>query len=230
MDTEIRSERGRRQYGVAKREKSLLAQIPPRQVEALSLKESGMAYYIRPDGATIRETIVLQPNGAPTKHDDGAGDRERLRREKGFEYIGPTLTPEGVRRAVEVMQANRTDYILFLNDEIARADEFIQSSDEPHIRAGQRRRKAQLEALLEEAEAPIDVDGMCKELDEIAQAQKLAILSPEMREAMVSIMGTEMRGLVASVVNSAISPEVKKAGLKQPKGGTDAFIAHEDEA
>lgn len=221
----VRSKRGKQQFGITARPTGLLSQITPRQAEALGLKETGMAYYVRPDGATLREVIILQPNGAPTKHDNGVEARERMRA-KGYEYIGPVLTKEGVQRAVEVIKQNRDDYIMFLNEVIEDAEDVIANADEPTKRSGYRRRKAQAEALLEEAERPMDIDGMVAELEEIAKAQRLAVLPAEMREAMSELLGDQMRALIEKVSQSAVTPEVKQARMRSAKKD---FIDREDE-
>lgn len=156
------------------------------------------AYFIRPDGETIRDALVLSPNGGIPEIDDqrkrarfGANAsyyRERARA-KGLEYIGPVLTPRAVERLVEVIIANREEGILFAEDEIANCTYTIENSDRPEVRDQARKRRGQFQRRLEMLQQPLDAEEMARELNEIAQAQELASLDPKLLRVMERMMG-----------------------------------------
>src|SRR5690349_18207683 len=123
-----RSQRGKRLY-----ERQIVEPI-----DQIRMQPSGVtgawAYYLRPDGATIREALVLYPNGgAPSAIDDPKGKfatnasyfRDRQKR-KGFEYLGQRLDSSAVRKLVQTIEANRPDYILFLEDMIAECEQTLE--------------------------------------------------------------------------------------------------------
>lgn len=156
------------------------------------------AYYLRPDGATIRDALILYPNGGIPDIDN-----ERLRarygtnaeyyrqrqRAKGFEFVGPTLTEPGVRRLVEILADNRDDEILFCEDEAANCADVIKNADRPEIRDQARKRKRLFEHRLEILREPFDPDALLDELTEIARAQMLASVDPNVLRVMRAMIG-----------------------------------------
>lgn len=192
---EPRSERGRRRRGLDVRMLTPLEQIRARP----SATTGPWAYYIRPDGATIRDALILYPNGAklpPTedtrgKYSENAEYYQSRQRRKGFEYIGATLTAEGVRRLIEVLNANKADEMLDLEDQIADCDHDIKNSDRPEWRDNQRKRKAQLERRLAYVTEPLDADALTAELNEIARAQRMSRVSPEVLAVMREMLGEQ---------------------------------------
>src|SRR3990167_3902005 len=141
------------------------------------------AYYIRADGATIGEALVLYPNGGIPDMDVqrmraryGANAeyyRERQRR-RGLEYVGQHLTESGMKRLVEVLESNREEEDLFLQEEIADARDMLKTADIPEVRNQARRRVRQLERRLEMIRTPFDPDELLTELNDIARAEQLA--------------------------------------------------------
>lgn len=156
------------------------------------------AYFIRPDGATIREALVIYPNGGiPEMSDERLRNRyatnseyyrERQRR-KGFEFVGTTLTEAGIRRLVEVLAANREDEVLYCQDEVVNCEATVKTADKPELRDQARKRKRQFERRLETLNQDFDPDGMIAELKEIAHAQMLAKVDPNILRVMRSMIG-----------------------------------------
>lgn len=190
-----RSERGRRR---AARDMQILS--PLEQIRARPSATTGpWAYYLRPDGATIRDALILYPNGAKLpatedargKYSENADYYQARQRAKGFEYIGPVLTAPGVKRLVEVLEANKEDEVLDLEDQIADCDNDIQNSDRPDWRDNQKKRKAKLQRRLEHVRAPLDADALVAELTEIARAQRMARVSPEVLAVMREMVGEQ---------------------------------------
>lgn len=166
------------------------------------------AYYLRPDGATIRDALILAPNGGIPEMDN-----ERLRqrygmnaehyrikaRNKGYEYIGPHLREDGVRRLLEILEANREDEILFLNEELADARDTIKNSDRPDVRDQAKRRVRQLERRIETIEQGFDPDELAAELNEIARAQQMAQVPPAVMRVMRSMIGESNDRLASKI-------------------------------
>lgn len=191
------SERGKRLRGEAEVQRPFdqIRQIPGGNgVDATG----AWAYYIRPDGATIRDALVLCPNGGIPEMED-----ERLRRRygtnaeyyrqrqaaRGLEFVGPHLREAGVQRLVEVLEANRDDEDLFLQEEIADARELVKNSDLPEVRTQAKRRVRQLERRLETIRQGFDPDELIAELNDIARAQQMAQIPPAVLRVMRSMIG-----------------------------------------
>lgn len=195
------SKRGRSRRGFGSGLPSAIEQIRPRPGGLLG---GPAAYFLNPQGATIREVVLIRPNGAPVMRGGrdvaNAQDVQRRMRERGYEYIGPTLTTTAARRLVEVLELNRFDYTLDLTEQIADCDHAIDNSDRPEARDIQRRRKTQLTMLLEQARVPLDADRLVSDLDDIVKAHKLAALNPAIREAIASMVETETDSKVSALV------------------------------
>lgn len=188
-----RTERGRRRRGRDFRVLTPLEQIR----RPLPGVTGPYAYYIRPDGATIMDALILYPNGAtlPAEQDprgrysqNASYYRER-QSNKGFAYVGPTLTADGARLLVQTLERNRPEEILDLEDQIAECQHVIETSDRPEVRDGQRKRRDQLQARLDRVRAPLNADALVKELDEIARAQKMARVDPNILAVMREMVG-----------------------------------------
>lgn len=147
------------------------------------------AYYINPNGSTVREALIISPNGAPMIHNGrDRGNSEMYQttmRARGFEYIGPLLTKEGVARLAEVIEANLFDYILDLKEQIFDVENDIDNSDRPEVRDAQRKRRIQLVRLLEQAQKPLDGPRMVAEYLDVVKAQRLAAIPADIREAVI---------------------------------------------
>ena len=181
-----------------------LEQIRPYQANSVPDKSAG-AYYLRPDGATIADALIWYPNGAihdreydPTgKYSENASYYHERQRRKGFEYIGPVLTVEGVKKLVAVLEKNRESEITRLEDEIAIADYSAQTADIPEVRTQQRRRGGQLRARLDRVKAPLDPEKLVAELQEIANAQEMASVPPQVMRVMKRMLGNINEELIA---------------------------------
>lgn len=186
------------------------------------------AYYIRPDGATIAEALVLYPNGGiPDIDDRRLADRyglnatyyrERQAR-KGFEYVGPVLNEAAMQRLVEVLAANREDEVEFLKEEIADAKDTIKNADIPEIRTQARRRVRQLERRLATIEAGFDPNELLAELKEIARAQQLAKVDPNVLRVMRAMIGEANASMIAHFQQGRTPGEKPPARLQS--GGGD---------
>ena len=181
-----RSQRGRR----ARQPKVLTP------LEQIRMRPGGITgpwgYYLRPDGATIRDALILYPNGGqPDTNRFGINAEYYRQRQaaKGFHYLGQSLSSEGVRLLVETMERNRPDEVLFCEDEIAECQYTIKNSDRPEVRDGQRRRRDQFQARLDMLLAPWDPDALVQELNDIARAQRLAGIDPNVLAVMREMIG-----------------------------------------
>ena len=164
------------------------------------------AYYIRPDGATIGEALVLYPNGGIPDMDDTRlaaryGENAHYYRDrqarKGFEFVGPVLNEAAMKRLIEVLEANREDEVTFLREEISDAKDTAKTSDLPAVRNQAKRRTKQLEKRLAVIEAGFDPDELLAELNEIARAQQLAKVDPNVLRVMRAMIGEVNANLIA---------------------------------
>lgn len=209
----VRSQRGQQLRGSTGGALSVLEQISPRPGGPVG---GPSAYYVRKDGATIREALIVQPNGAPIKGDDGEYEQRRMLK-KGLTYIGPALTLDGIQLLISTLADNRDDYILFLKEEIEVTELDATTSDEPKTRAYQRARCERYRALLKQAEVPLDGEALYAELQAISQAQELAGLPANMREVMLRMVGQ---------VNGRVQEIAKQLGIKETtldQGGSAKF-------
>ena len=167
------------------------------------------AYYLRPDGATIRDALVINPNGGIPDIEDarlrarygtGAPEFRQKEQRKGHTFLGSKLTPEAVGLLVRTMGENREDEILWCQEQIEDADMDIANSDRPEIRDQARKRKRQLQKRIDTMLAPFDADALLSELEEIAHAQMLASVDPNVLRVMRSMVG-EVNEKLAKAVN-----------------------------
>lgn len=215
---EPRSERGRR--------RRVATEVTP--VQEIRWRSPGVngpwAYYLRKDGATIRDALILYPNGAklPQSEDEKGrysrnADYYQLRQaRKGLEYLGPSLTPDAVKRLVETIAANRDDEALDLEDQIAECEYTIKNTDRPEMRDHQRKRKEQLTRRLEFVTRELDAEELSNELNDIARAQRLARVDPKILDVM-----KEMIGEVNERVSNAVALASSKGRRRIDGGGED---------
>lgn len=212
------SRRGTARYGANAGNLSVLDQIVPRPGGPVG---GPAAYYVRLDGATIREALICQPNGAPIKGDDGEYEQRRSAKE-GMVYVGPSLTPDGITLLINTIAKNRDDYVLFLKEEIALTDADSKTADDPKQRAMQRGRCEKYRALLRQAEEPIDGAALLVELEAISQAQELASLPKNVREVMLRMVG-QVNGRVQQIASElGIKPTVLDQGGSVSMGFVDS--------
>src|SRR5512146_944226 len=156
------------------------------------------AYYLREDGATIREALVLYPNGGVPDIDDlrmrdrygtnASYYRERQAR-RGLRYVGQTLNEQAMRDLIAILEANREDEVLDLKEDIEDARDVSKNSDLPEVRSQAKKRIKQLQRRLEMIEAGFDPDELLAELNDIARAQQLAKVDPAVLRVMRSMIG-----------------------------------------
>lgn len=196
----IRSERGQR-----RRNRDMQMLTPLEQIRGRPTGDSGSsfngawAYYINPSGATIRDALILYPNGAQLprnedtkgKFSENAAYYQQRQARKGLTYVGPTLNEQGVRLLVETLEANKQDEILDLQEQIQECDYDIQNSDRPEVRDNQKKRRAQLQRRLKHVEMPINADELISELNSIARAQRMSRVSPETLTVMREMLGEQ---------------------------------------
>lgn len=202
---EPRSDRGRR-----RRARDMRVLTPLEQIRGKPSEITGAwAYYLNPDGATIRDALLLYPNGARLpktedkrgKFSENAEYYQARQARKGYEYIGPTLTDAGVRKLVQVLESNREDEVLDLEDLIAECLHDIANSDRPEWRDNQRKRRDQLQKRLDTVKAGFDPDQLISELNEIARAQRMARVDSNVLAVMREMLGE---------VNAQFSAAVEK--------------------
>lgn len=158
------------------------------------------AYYLRdePGCATIRDIVKLIPNGGVPDLDK---PRERAAfgmnatsyREyysiKGLEYIGQKLTEGAMERVVEIMDRNRQEEIDWCLDQIDEADETIKAGGTQAEREHAQLRKRKLGQRVERLRQPFDADTLVNELKDIARAQMLASVDPNVLRVMKALIG-----------------------------------------
>ena len=168
------------------------------------------AYYIRPEGATIADALTLYPNGG-IPDIDNARLRDRYgtnaeyyrqrQRSRGLEYVGQSLNEAAMKRLVEVLEANRNDEDLFLQEEIADAKDVAKTSDLPQVRNQAKRRIRQLERRLETIRQGFNPDELLAELNDIARAQQLAKVDPNVLRVMRSMIGEVNDKMAAQIAH-----------------------------
>ena len=222
------STRGRRRYDdTVQRPIDQIRQIPGGNGADAT---GAWAYYLRPDGATIRDALILCPNGGIPEMED-----ERLRARygtnaeyyrtrqarKGFEYIGPHLREEGIRKLLQVLLANKEDEILFLQEEINDAKDVVKGSDRPEVRDQGRRRIRQLTKRMETIQQGFDPDELEAELKDIARAQQLALVPPAVMRVMRSMIGEVNERVAAQVAVFQQGKGVAEPAPVRMSGGGD---------
>ena len=229
---EPRSQRGKRLHQEAILRPIDQIPIPPGggSVEATG----AWAYYLRSDGATISDALVLYPNGGVPDVDDPRlraryGENHLYYRERqarrGLEYIGETLTELGVRKLVAILERNREDEILFCEDEIEDCQQVASSADRPEIRDQARRRQRQFAQRLEYLYQPLDPEGLTVELNEIARAQMLAKVDPNVLRVMRSMIGEVNERMAEAIVKFQAGRSTGEgAPARMSKVGADATI------
>lgn len=186
-----RSERGRRKYAERVLEPIDQIRVQPGGVTG------AWAYYLRPEGATIRDALILYPNGGrPSPQDDPKGKfgtnaelYQARQARKGFTYLGQRLDQRAVRLLVETIARNRDDEILYTEDEIAECERIRKSDAPQREREIAAKRLAQWRNRLEYLTQPWDPDALVAELDEIARAQRLANIDPNVLAVMREMVG-----------------------------------------
>lgn len=219
--SEPRTARGRRRALRGMQTLTPLEQIRAVPNSAVGTLTGAWAYYLNPSGATIRDALILYPNGGVPpntvpnwrRYGENADYYRARQARKGLEYVGATLTPEGVKRLVEILQANREEEILDLEDQIADCEQDIKNSDRPEWRDNQRKRRGQLQQRLDYVRAPLDAEALTAELNEIARAQRMSKVSPETLAVMREMLQEQSATFMASLekFKSVTDPEAQRA-------------------
>lgn len=199
-----RSERGKRRYAGGTAILTPLAQI---RVQPQGVT-GAWAYYLRPDGATIRDALILNPNGGVPDLDDrrlqgkygtnAAYFREKAQR-KGRVFLGQQLDERAMRLLVETLAKNRGDEILFCEDEIATCEFNRVNNESQREREIATKRKTQFQRRLDTLRQPFDPDALLAELNDIARAQMLASVDPKVMRVMRAMIGevnSKLEGMV----------------------------------
>ena len=203
-EVESKSKRGQSRYRL--RTLTPLEQI--RMQPGGYQQQGAWAYYQRPDGATIRDALVLYPNGGVPDTDDpkmrakyglNAEYYRNRQANKGFTYLGPKLTEEGMVKLVEVLKANAPDEVLFCQEEIEACERTIETSDTPEVRDQARRRKQQFLQRIAYIQQELDPDAILGELKEIARAQQLASVDPNILRVMKAMLGEVSASLAEKI-------------------------------
>ena len=202
-----RTERGRRRALRGVKTLTPLEQIRAVPNSGPGTLTGAWAYYINPQGATIRDALILCPNGGsppPTtpnyrRYAENAEYYQARQKRKGLEFVGSTLTPDGVRRLVQVLAANRDEEVLDLEDQIEECQRDIENSDRPDWRDNQRRRRDQLQRRLDAVTAPLDPDALIAELNEIARAQRMSKVSAETLAVMKEMLQEQSATFAAAL-------------------------------
>lgn len=233
MTQEVQSKRGQR-----------LRQIKTlTPMEQIRMKPDGVtgawSYYLRPDGATIRDALILYPNGGipdsdnpkmRAKYGTNAEYYQQRQKVKGFEYLGQNLTEAAMKRLVEVLAANAEDEVLFCQEQIADCEGILANSDLPAIRDQARRRRDQFKKRIEYIEQELDPEALSKELNEIARAQQLAGVDPNILRVMKAMIGEVSDSLAAKIARfqqgkpDTEEGQPRRRGRPIKGGDTEAFV------
>lgn len=207
---EPRSKRGKAKYA----EKVL---EPIDQIRVPSGGVTGAwCYYLRPDGATIRDALILAPNGAGEGKFGANKEYFQARaRAKGRIFLGQRLTADGVRKLVEVIAVNRDDEILFVEDEIAEQDAILANAESQREREIAHKRKRQYQVRLETLTQPFDPEALTEELNEIARAQRLANIDPNVLAVMREMVG-EVNAKTAAMVERFANGRTRETDPDEP--------------
>ena len=198
------------------------------------------AYYLRSDPgcATIHDIVHLFPNGGIPDLDNprdraafgtNASEYREYYRLKGFEYVGQKLTEGAMERVVEIMQAARQEEVDWCLDQIDEAEEILKSGGTQQTIDHARLRRRKLQQRIQRLEQPFDPDALVAELKDIARAQMLASVDPNVLKVMKALIGeandalTEkiahfQRGATPDTVSDPDVP-VDPKGLRPARGG-----------
>ena len=228
------SRRGLRDKGLSNTDASPFQQVRRfrRHLTSNDQAEGAYAYYLRPDGATISDVLIVCPNGGRPEIPPGTDQRTANRRrklgtnaeyyrgrnaQKGFEYVGPKLTPEGIKRLVEILEENREDEIDYIDEKIAEAEESFKSTSDPQKRDLERDRVSALNKRRIYLTQKLDVDAMVDELNRISRAHQLASLPPNVLQVMTAMIGEAEQ----KMVNALLPKKVTGAQAASALGNVD---------
>ena len=212
---EPRSQRGRE-----RRQAPVLT--PLEQIRPLPSGTTGAsAYYLRPGGATIRDVLIVYPNGGipesaspkmRARFGMNADEYRSKQRRKGFTYLGTRLDKNSVRLIVEEIAKNRQEAIWEMEDELDECERVIGGDGDPkwiplykQRRAAALKRKATLEAEW-------DPDKLVADLDEISRAQRLANVDPNIRAVMAEMIGEANEKMLAYFSDAKRDPHMVRGG------------------
>ena len=229
---EPRSARGRRRMGV-----SVL-----RPIDQIRMQPNGLTgawcYYLRPEGATIRDALILSPNwGAPDRIADpkgrfgmNANHYRAIAAQKGFVYLGQRLDARAVRLLVETMARNREDEILFCEDEIVNCQAVLDGGATEREKAVAAKRKRQYQTRMETLLAKWEPKALIEELNDIARAQRLSSIDPNLLAVMSELVderNTKLAALVQRFTAGKTAPgadaELVAMGVQTAPGGVRAI-------
>lgn len=226
-----RSRRAQRKY----------AQETPSPIDQIRVMPGGVtgpwAYYLRPDGATIRDALILYPNGGVPDHPDPRmrarygtnAEIYRARQErKGFKFLGSKLTTEGVRMLVDTMARNREEEINFMLDEIDDADRQLGNGMHPEWYHVMRQRKAKAAQRIELLQQQWEPEKLVEELNEISRAQRMASIDPNVLAVMREMVGEVNQKFADSVAHfsrgkAKEDPELAGVVVRGGGGGGTEF-------
>ena len=228
------SRRGLRDKGLSNTDASPFQQVRRfrRHLTSNDEAEGAYAYYLRPDGATISDVLIVCPNGGRPEIPPGTDQRTANRRRKlgtnaeyyrgrnaakGFEYVGPKLTPEGIKRLVEILEENREDEIDYIDEKIAEAEESFRTTSDPQKRDLERDRVSALNKRRIYLTQKLDVEAMVDELNRISRAHQLASLPPNVLQVMTAMIGEAEQ----KMVNALLPKKVTGAQAASALGNVD---------
>lgn len=190
-------------------------------------------YYARPDGETIRDVLVLSPNGgnAPdnpdprirAKYGTNASYYHDRAEAKGFITLGPKLTTEAVRTIVDILLKNREEAVLYCQDQLALCEYTIATTGVEKDRQIAHKRKAQFQKRLDTVLQPFNPDELVAEMEEIARAQRMSRMDPATRQAVAEMIGERVNAKFEEMVNHFAkgggTGDEELQGVKVTRGG-----------
>lgn len=185
---------------------------PLEQIRPLPSGTSGAsAYYLRPGGATIRDVLIIYPNGgvpentsAKMRHRFGmnADEYRAKQARKGFTYLGTKLDRHSIGLIVKEIAKNRQEAIYEMEDMIEECDHVMQTTSDPKWIPLYRQQKSAAERRLAMLTAQWDPEVLAEELNEISRAQRLANVDPNVRAVISEMIGEANNEMMAYFANA----------------------------
>lgn len=214
----------------SRRARTKYAEASPTPLQQIRQFPSGVigpsCYYLRPGGATIRDVLIVSPNGGiPDMADEKLRGRYGRNADvyrskaarKGFKYLGVKLDMNAVRAIVEEIAKNLPEEIAYMKDEIDDCEHQLATVENPGWRDVYRKKKARALARLETLTQDWDPERLVQELEEISQAQRLSKLDPEMLRVMREMVG-DAKAESAQRIEALADAFRKGKGAEAPEG------------
>lgn len=177
----------------------------------LNPRTSPYCYWLDPNGGTMRDAVRFDPNGA--KPGEGCESKytqswqifQATNEDMGWIRLGHQLQKDSIKLIVETLEKNRPIEKEVMEHYRAVAAYEVTNGTNERARAIAQKSVTTYTKLIEQLEMPIDADFMISELNEIARAQRMSALSPDMRAAIREMIEVEVGSSEGRVMEMAMS-------------------------